>query len=100
MGINSRWCAPFYILDVLTTRCIRAGVGTALAMYICNNKRKVLMTIQVTIKSVYGNKTIYPVCEKAKLFAAIAGTSTLLVRDLDKIKALGYTVELINAYSL
>jgi hypothetical protein len=27
-------------------------------------------TIQIEIRSVYGNETIYPVCEKAKALAA------------------------------
>jgi hypothetical protein len=29
-------------------------------------------------KSVYGNQLIYPVCNKAKLFASISGNKTLL----------------------
>lgn len=50
------------------------------------------MEIFVEIKDVYGVKTIYPVCEKAQLFASIAGTKTLTERAVRDIKLLGYTV--------
>jgi hypothetical protein len=50
------------------------------------------MTITVEIKNVYGNETIYPVCDRAKTFAAIAGTKTLTRHALSLIKGLGYTV--------
>lgn len=51
------------------------------------------MTITVSIRNVYGNERIYPVCENALLFAKIAGTQTLTREVLAKIKLLGYTVE-------
>ena len=35
------------------------------------------MEINVEIKSVYGSDFVYPVCDKAKLFCAIAQTKTL-----------------------
>ena len=54
------------------------------------------MTIQVTIKNVYGNETIYPACEKSKLFARLAGHKTLTRADIETIKALGYTFEVIR----
>ena len=53
------------------------------------------MNIQVEVKNVYGNTTIYPVCDKAKMFASIAGTKTLTREALEKVKKLGY--EIINA---
>jgi hypothetical protein len=58
------------------------------------------MTIQVTIKTVYGKDLIYPVDDKAKLFTALVGMKTLTTKHLDLIKALGFTIELINGYSL
>jgi hypothetical protein len=58
------------------------------------------MTIQVTIKTVYGKDLIYPVDDKAKLFAELVGLKTLTTKHIDLIKALGFTVELINGYSL
>jgi len=51
------------------------------------------MTILVSIKSVYGNETIYPVCMTAKKFANLIGTKTLTRSAIEKIKALGYTVQ-------
>jgi hypothetical protein len=42
---------------------------------------------------VYGNKTVYPVCDKAKIFAQLAGHSTLTSMTLDCIRRLGYLIE-------
>jgi len=50
------------------------------------------MDITVQIKNVYGNEMIYPVCDKAKIFAALTGTKTLTREAVAKIKALGYSV--------
>jgi hypothetical protein len=50
------------------------------------------MNITVEIKSVYGNRSIYPACTKSKLLADIAGTKTFTNRALDSIKALGYQI--------
>jgi hypothetical protein len=49
--------------------------------------------IAIEIKSVYGNETIYPVDENAKLFARLAGTKTLTRQAISHIKALGYEVK-------
>ncbi|HZT12702.1 MAG TPA: hypothetical protein VFA29_07855 [Candidatus Baltobacteraceae bacterium] len=53
------------------------------------------MTIQIEVKNVYGELKVYPACEKAALFAKIAGTKTLTHHTLCQIEALGY--EIINA---
>lgn len=50
------------------------------------------MQIIVTIKNVYGNELVYPVCPKARLFAEMVGTKTLTPHQLTKIEALGYTI--------
>ena len=50
------------------------------------------MQITVTIREIYGIKTVYPVCITAKLFASIAGTKTLTLATLNKIEALGYSI--------
>ena len=42
-------------------------------------------------KNVYGVERVYPVCNKAKLFARISGNKTLLEEDRKLIKQLGYT---------
>jgi hypothetical protein len=51
-----------------------------------------IMQITVTIREVYGIKTVYPVCITAKVFASIAGTKTLTLATLKKIEALGYSI--------
>lgn len=59
------------------------------------------MEIQVTIKNVYGNEMIYPTCEQAKRFAELAKQKTLTSRELGIIKALGYTIRVVQpTYSL
>ena len=50
------------------------------------------MNITVEIREVYGQSRIYPVCAGAKLFADIAGTTTILPRDIQRIQELGYEV--------
>lgn len=50
------------------------------------------MQITVSIREVYGIKTVYPVCITAKIFASIAGTKTLTLGTLKKIEALGYSI--------
>jgi hypothetical protein len=54
------------------------------------------MEIDVTLKDCYGVSKVYPVCEKAKLFAKIAGTKTLTVDAIENIKLLGYTVRVAS----
>ena len=49
--------------------------------------------IQVRIKNVYGTDKVYPVCEKAMLFAGIAGTATLTDDTIRAIKTLGYIIQ-------
>jgi ATP phosphoribosyltransferase len=50
------------------------------------------LEIMVRIKNVYGTDKIYPVSPNAKLFADIAGTTTLRPSDLKAIQELGYRV--------
>jgi hypothetical protein len=54
------------------------------------------MIIQVKIKNNYGNEAIYPACEKSSIFAELIGQKTLTRRDLDKIKKLGYEVQVVQ----
>ncbi len=53
------------------------------------------MKIQIEMKEDYGETKVYPVCEKAKLFARIAGTKTLTRPVLEDIERLGYQLELM-----
>lgn len=48
--------------------------------------------IEVEVKDVYGVLKYYPLCEKAQLFADIAGTKTLTLQAIKKIEALGYSI--------
>ena len=52
--------------------------------------------IKVQIKQVYGNTMVYPFCEKAKLFAKIAGQKTLTSETIGHIKSLGYTIQVVQ----
>ena len=51
------------------------------------------MKITVRIEKVYGRELIYPVCEMAKSFTAMAGCKCLNRRMLKKIEAMGYEIE-------
>ena len=51
------------------------------------------MTIIVEQKSHYGNIFFYPVCDRAKGFAKLAGKKTLTFEAIRLIKKLGYTIE-------
>ena len=55
------------------------------------------MEITVKVKTVYGVDQIYPICEKAQLFADIAGTKTLTSQTLKLVKQLGYTIQVSHA---
>lgn len=57
-------------------------------------------TIKLQIKSVYGNELIYPACETSNIFCKFINKKTLNIRDVEMIKSLGYTVELVNAYAI
>ena len=49
-------------------------------------------TIIVKRKSSWGNEWIYPVCDKAHMFADISGNKTLLPEVIQLIKKLGYNL--------
>ena len=54
------------------------------------------MNIYVNERSVYGNTMVYPACDKAKVFANIAGTKTLTFETIAEIKNLGYDVLILQ----
>jgi hypothetical protein len=58
-------------------------------------------TVVLTIRSVYGVPKFYPAPgnRTAELFAALTGTKTFSPRDLANIKALGYEIEYVSAYT-
>ena len=49
-----------------------------------------MMDIFVEVKNVYGVQTVYPVCDQAKFFAALAGTKTLTSQAIQLIRQAGY----------
>ena len=58
-------------------------------------KGKQMKSIQVQVKSVYGEEKVYPVCDAAKTFAKIAGTKTLTREVLAHISNLGYGIDAV-----
>lgn len=47
-------------------------------------------------KTIYCQDLIYPVCEEAKTFAEMLKQKTLTDRDIQFIKRLGYTIEVVT----
>ena len=52
--------------------------------------------ITIQIKEVYGHTKFYPHCEGAKVFASIAGTTTLTEQTIRRIMKLGYKVKTLQ----
>lgn len=50
-------------------------------------------TLTVRVRTVYGNVTIYPESENARIFCKLLGQKSLTVQDIEHIKALGFTVQ-------
>ena len=50
-------------------------------------------TIQVKIKRVYGEKTVYPVSDNGRLILLLTGTSTFTPAHLSILRNLGYTFQ-------
>jgi hypothetical protein len=49
-------------------------------------------TVTVQVRNVYGVSTIYPMCDTARRFAAIAGTKTLTPSVVSEIRAIGFQI--------
>lgn len=49
-----------------------------------------MTNLTVTVKNVYGNRTIYPACEVSRKLADLIGTKTFTDRAIEQIKGLGY----------
>jgi len=62
------------------------------------NERKNSMNLEITVlvKDIYGQRKFYPKCDKSKVFASIAGTTTLTEATLRKIMELGYEVRVVQ----
>lgn len=55
-----------------------------------------LGALKIRVDRVYGKITLYPVCERAKLIAAIAGTTTLTNTTLAYAERLGFEIVLAD----
>jgi len=53
---------------------------------------RMVKTVRIVVRNVYGQLVCYPACERADLFAEIAGTRTLSHRTLALAERLGYTI--------
>jgi hypothetical protein len=53
------------------------------------------LAIHVRVLDVYGRQVVYPLCDKAKVFASIADTKTLTETTLRCIRKLGYEIHVI-----
>ena len=49
-------------------------------------------TVEVEVRQVYGNRTIYPVNETAQIFATLTGKKTFSNQDIALIRDLGFFV--------
>jgi hypothetical protein len=54
------------------------------------------MEIKVSIKSVYGVERIYPKCRIAQTFLALMRKRTFDRDEIQEIKSMGYTVEVVT----
>lgn len=52
--------------------------------------------LQVEIKSVYGTSLVYPVCDKAQLFAKLIAKKTFPKHVIDILQELGYELDIIS----
>jgi hypothetical protein len=58
------------------------------------------MEITIKIKSVFGQERIYPVCPNALTLSDLCGKKTFDRIDLKNIEKLGFSIKVVNAYTL
>ena len=54
------------------------------------------MNLTVTIREVYGNRTVYPHCGTSHKLARLIGTKTFTGRAIEQLKDLGYTFNVLG----
>ena len=54
------------------------------------------MKIEVSIKNVYGVERIYPMCKISNSFTRLMRKRTLDRDEIQEIKSMGYTVEVVS----
>ena len=72
------------------------GIALCDAATKASDTYKAATTIQIEVKSVYGNDLIYPANDAAKALARIAGKKTLSVENIKDACALGLEVVEVN----
>ena len=61
-----------------------------------NERNWSMNEIKVTIKSVYGENKVYPLCDKSRAFADMLNQKTLTMRNIEHIKRIGFTVVVVQ----
>ena len=56
-------------------------------------------TITIIEREQYGKVVYHPLCDKSKLFASIAGTTTLTRETLKNVTLLGYVIEVRKPFA-
>lgn len=87
------YLAGFVVLDGYKGDRVMIGSDNAVKEFKCGAPVPADRVIEVEVRNVYGNTTIYPANQAAGLFAALAGKKTLSNVDLIKIQALGFVIE-------
>ena len=54
-----------------------------------------MKVLKVNIKTVYGERRVYPLCEDGETLATLAGHTTLTKRTIELANRLGYRFETI-----
>lgn len=68
-------------------------VGDAMTAYMDYVTKQNARVVEIEVRNVYGNFTIYPINEAAKLFAEIAGTKTLTNKTLALAERMGFAIK-------
>lgn len=54
------------------------------------------MTVQVTIKNVYGKRAVYPACETAEKLCRLLAAKTFTDQAIAQLKDLGYAFTVVQ----
>jgi hypothetical protein len=54
-------------------------------------KERKKMNLTIEVKTVYGNRLVYPICEKAIVLCQITNQKTFSQFAINKLKEVGYT---------
>ena len=96
MGERVKSCYPEWVRENLIKEKPIMEIKPLQVTRVFMNEYTTGLTRELTVRKavVFGKPTIYPVCDRAKLFAELVGTITLRAKDLEIIKKLGFLLEL------